>query len=81
MARKISRNPNQILRRKPNQFPVARLAELNWGNCPNKNNNTDHGEDADSDTSDSDTIDVDKLQYLRDRFNKSSCECPPGSEK
>lgn len=82
MARNISRNPNQILRRKPNQFPTARFQELNWGkNCPltETDSNGDQGNSGGSTDGDTeDSVGNAKLQYLRNRFNQPTCACPTG---
>ena len=80
MARNISRNPNQILRRKPNQFPTTRFQELNWGkNCPltETDSNGDQEEPGGS-VDDSTTDSTSKLEYLRNRFNQPTCACPTG---
>ena len=80
MSRKISRDPNQILRRKPNQFPISKITELNWGSCSRNTNTHDYEEKPDTDEGESDGIDADKLEYLRNRFNKPTCTCPAEPE-
>lgn len=80
MARNISRNPNQILRRKPNQFPTSRLEEINWGrkcSVTNEDSNGDQEEPGGS-VDDSTTDSTSKLEYLRNRFNQPTCACPTG---
>lgn len=83
MARNISRNPNQILRRKPNQFSTARFQEINWGRtCPlTETDSNDDQENSEDTTGGEGGENSDKLQYLRDRFNKPTCECPTGPKR
>lgn len=81
MARNISRNPNQILRRKPNQFPTARLEEINWGcKCPVTNEDSNGDQEETGGNEDNLAVDKDRLEYLRNRFNKPTCECTPGTK-
>lgn len=85
MARSISRNPNQILYRKPNQFPTSRFQEFTWGkNCPINENDTDGdnnntGIEEDKPSTEQSNNEQ-RLQYLRNRFNKPTCTCSTGSE-
>lgn len=81
MARNISRNPNQILRRKPNQFPTTRFQELNWGkNCPLTETDSNGDQEDNGENTGDAAVDSEKLKYLRDRFNKPTCACPTGSK-
>lgn len=78
MVRKISRNPNQILKRKPNQFPTARFQEIKWGkNCPVTESKSNGDEEDAGETEPGTGEDLEKLNYLRNRFNQPTCECSP----
>lgn len=73
MARKINRTTNPILYWKPNQFPSARVTEVQWDSNP-----VGHATEKETESSSDDipAAEAERIEYLKNRFKQSDSEGP-----